>query len=184
MHKTQVWSRRAQNGPVGFAALYPVGEERHRPVRGAADRDPGLASTRPYAAGAVAYGQYGQVLVGPPVRDARAQARAGAVARQRLVLTVLLAALAVPTVAAVATGSTVAWWVVVAFLPVVLTYVAVLFRTRRIQAEKEFNLAFSGGPNLATAGLEEIFSARYEVRRPAGATRLPLSSQEQLTATR
>ncbi len=62
---------------------------------------------------------------------ARSRARAGTIARQRRVLSVMLLTLAVPLVIALATGWAAAWWAVVALLPVVCTYVAILMRTRR-----------------------------------------------------
>jgi hypothetical protein len=111
-----------------------------------------------------------------PQRSGRAKARADAAARRRLVMTVLLCALALPTVIAVVTGSTAAWWAVVGLLPLVCTYAAVVVRAQRRMAEKEFNVAFMGGTDLATASLEDIFSARpapgtielRELRQAAG----------------
>ena len=75
-------------------------------------------------------------------------------------LTVLLSALAVPTLVALVTGAAVAWWVVVALLPLVCAYLAVLFRTRRIMAEREINVAFFGGTERTDATLEELFPNR------------------------
>jgi len=75
------------------------------------------------------------------------------------VLTVLLGALMAPALVALATGSVAAWWVVVALLPLVCAYLAVLFRARRVMAEKEINVAFIGPVRRVPAGLEDVFSA-------------------------
>ena len=58
-----------------------------------------------------------------------ANRRANASLRRRQVLTVMFTAISMPALVALATGSMTAWWVVVAMLPFVSTYVAVLFRT-------------------------------------------------------
>ena len=73
-----------------------------------------------------------------------ANRRANASLRRRQVLTVMFTAISMPALVALATGSMTAWWVVVAMLPFVSTYVAVLFRTRRRMAEREINVAFYG----------------------------------------
>ena len=148
MRKDQLWSRRAQAGFKGYSALYPAAIEPRRqgPVAPARGQLPTEA------------------LVSAPMRSGRAKAKADAAARQRLVLTVLFTALVLPALTALATGSTAAWWVVLAVLPFVCAYLAVLFRARRLQAEKEFNTAFLGGARLSAAGLEDIFSARPELR--------------------
>jgi hypothetical protein len=93
----------------------------------------------------------------PPAVRAR---RANATIRRRRVLTGMFIALAVPALVALATGSMTAWWVVVAMLPFVSTYVAVLFRTRRRMAEREINVAFYGSAGGTIVGLEEMFTAR------------------------
>ena len=147
MRKDQIWSRRAQAGFKGYAALYPQAAEPRR--------KPTVLSVR---------SQLPEPLVPAPARSGRAKARADAAARQRLVLTVLFSALFLPALVALATGSSTAWWVVLAVLPFVCAYLAVLFRARRLQAEKEFNTAFLGGARLSAAGLEDIFSARQELR--------------------
>jgi hypothetical protein len=72
----------------------------------------------------------------------------------------MFTAISVPALVALATGSMTAWWVVVAMLPFVSTYVAVLFRTRRRMAEREINVAFYGTAGGTLAGLEEMFTAR------------------------
>lgn len=122
-------------GAVGYAALYPA-EDRPGP-RG---RTPSPLS--------------------PPMLSGRARARANAAARRRLVMTVLVAAFAIPTLVALATGATAAWWVAVVMLPLACTYACVVVRARRVMAEKEFNVAFLGGTHLAAPGLEEIFAPR------------------------
>lgn len=162
MPKAELWSRRAQAGSVGYATLYgvPTGP-RPAAVRGPAR--PGQAVRGPARPGQ-AERAVGATPYRIPTPGARSRARS--IARQRQVLAVLLVCLAIPALVAVATGSTAAWWVVLALLPLVCTYVAVLFRARRVQAEREFNVAFLGGSNVATMGLEEIFSARTDTRGP------------------
>jgi drug/metabolite transporter (DMT)-like permease len=86
--------------------------------------------------------------------------RANASVRRRRVLSVMFAAVSVPALVALATGSMTAWWVVVAMLPFVTTYLAVLFRTRRRMAEREINVAFYGTAGGTIVGLEEMFTAR------------------------
>ena len=92
------------------------------------------------------------------VPAARSKARAGTIARQRRVLSVMLSTLAVPLVVALATGWAAAWWAVVALLPVLCTYVAILMRTRRLMAEREIDVAFFGPAGRVALGLEEVFS--------------------------
>ena len=77
-------------------------------------------------------------------------------------LTVLLVALAIPVLLGLATGAAAAWWVAVCLLPVVCAYVAVLFRTRRLSAEREINVAFFGGPQRGEFGLDDVFASGYE----------------------
>ena len=89
-----------------------------------------------------------------------ASRRANASLRRRQVLTVMFTAISVPALVALATGSMTAWWVVVAMLPFVSTYMAVLFRTRRRMAEREINVAFYGSAGGTLVGLEEMFTAR------------------------
>jgi len=105
-----------------------------------------------------------------------AKARADSAARRRLVMTVLLTALALPALVGLATGSTAAWWLVVALLPVVCTYAAVVMRAQRLMAEKEFNVAFLGGTNLGATGLEDIFAYR------PGTTGVDLHERHQVSA--
>jgi Flp pilus assembly protein TadB len=93
---------------------------------------------------------------------ARGRSHLSAAVRRRRVLAVMLGVLAVPAVIGLATGSAAAWWAVVAFLPVVCTYLAVLFRARRLMAEREINLAFFGSVNRAGHGLEDAFGFHYE----------------------
>jgi hypothetical protein len=86
--------------------------------------------------------------------------RANATVRRRRVLTVMVTAVCVPALVALATGSMTAWWVVVAMLPFLSTYVAILFRTRRRMAEREINVAFYGSAGGTIVGLEEMFTTR------------------------
>jgi hypothetical protein len=95
-------------------------------------------------------------LAAPALRSCRANASV----RRRRVLTVMFTALSVPALVALATGSVAAWWAVVAMLPFVSTYLAVLFRTRRRMAEREINVAFYGSAGGTIAGLEEMFATR------------------------
>ncbi len=67
----------------------------------------------------------------------------------------VLAAIALPALVALATGSSTAWWVFVGMLPVLGVYLAVLFYARRVRAEREINVAFFGGQGEAGRGLEE-----------------------------
>lgn len=94
----------------------------------------------------------------PGVPAARSKARAGTIARQRRVLSVMLLTLVVPLVVALATGWAVAWWAVVALVPVMCAYVAILMRTRRMMAEREIDVAFFGPAGRAGSGLEDVFS--------------------------
>lgn len=71
-------------------------------------------------------------------------------------------ALAVPMLLALITGWTAAWWVVVVLLPLPSAYLAVLFRNRRLVAEREINVAFHGSSGMAEATLAELFSDPYE----------------------
>jgi drug/metabolite transporter (DMT)-like permease len=123
-------SRRAPKGLNGYAALFPS------PLQ--------QSSVVPR-------------LVKPSVRS---RPRANAAVRRRRVLTVLFSALAAPVLVALATGSMAAWWVVVALLPFVTTYLAVLFRTKRRIAEREINSAFYGSAGGTIIGLEEMFAGR------------------------
>ncbi len=93
---------------------------------------------------------------------ARSRARAGTIVRQRRVLSVILSTLAVPLIVALATGWAPAWWVVVALLPVLFTYVAILVRARRLMAEREINVAFFGPTGRVAHGLEDVFSGAVD----------------------
>jgi hypothetical protein len=101
-----------------------------------------------------------RALPGPSGPTGLPSARNATAARRRRVLGALLTALAVPALAAVVTGSSAAWWAVMVLLPIVCTYVAVLFRARRLMAEREINMAFFGGQDRFDGGLEDLFSAR------------------------
>jgi Flp pilus assembly protein TadB len=146
--------RRAQVGTNAFAVLYaaPTGSSR------TLARQPRPAPVRP----------------AQTQRVTRSRSRARTVARRRRVLTLLFAALVIPALVALVTGSSAAWWVVVALLPLVCAYLFVLFRTRRIMAEREINLAFGAGDRDDT-NLEDIFSGRLAHRggelKAAGAGR-------------
>jgi hypothetical protein len=72
----------------------------------------------------------------------------------------MMGALAVPAAIGLATGSSAAWWVFVALLPVVCVYLAILFRTRRLMAEREMNLAFLGPLNRGGRSADDGFSLR------------------------
>jgi len=96
----------------------------------------------------------------------RSRSKARVAARRRLVLTVLLVALCLPVLVGLATGAAAAWWVAICLLPVVCTYLAVLFRTRRLSAEREINVAFFGGPQRGEFGLDDMLPSGYEF--PAG----------------
>ena len=95
-------------------------------------------------------------MAAPAVRSRRANATV----RRRRVLTVMFTAVSAPALVALATGSMTAWWVVVAMLPFLSTYVAILFRTRRRMAEREINVAFYGSAGGTIVGLEEMFTTR------------------------
>jgi hypothetical protein len=73
-------------------------------------------------------------------------------------LTILFAALAISVLVALVTGAAAAWWAVVALLPLECVYLFVLFRTRRLMAEREINLAFVGPGDRNNAALEDLFS--------------------------
>ena len=137
MRKYQVWPGRAQAGMDGYAVLLSS-RAPFKPSR----------PVRPLS------------RAGAPV--ARSKARAGTIARQRRVLSVMLSTLAVPLVVALATGWAAAWWIVVALLPVLFTYVAILVRARRLMAEREIDVAFFGPAGRVAYGLEEVFSGASE----------------------
>ncbi len=143
MRKYRPWLRRDQMAPRGYAAV--VSSIAARQVADAARQ-----RTAP---------ERGQLAVPTrlPVRG-----RSSAAVRRRQVLTVMAVALAVPALAAVATGSTVAWWVVVALLPLVCAYLAVLFHNRRLLAEREINSAFLGSADRTDATLAELFADPFE----------------------
>jgi len=131
----RLWPRRAQVGASGYAVLYTSPAGQPRPLR---------------------------ITPAGPAPVARSRSRARTVVRRRRVLTLLFAALAVPTLVALATGSAAAWWVVVALLPVACAYLFVLFRTRRIMAEREINVAFCGRGERTDATLEDLFPAHAQ----------------------
>jgi len=89
--------------------------------------------------------------------DEQMAAQGGIAARRRRVLTVIVGVVAAPALVALATGSSIAWWVLLGMLPVALVYLAVLYHARRQRAEREFNVAFFGKTRRGAAGLEEVF---------------------------
>jgi Flp pilus assembly protein TadB len=93
--------------------------------------------------------------VATPEEPIAAQGRIGA--RRRRVLTVMAGVVAAPALVALATGSSIAWWVLLGMTPVAIVYLAVLYRDRRQRAEREFNVAFFGKSRRGAAGLEEVF---------------------------
>lgn len=143
MRNYRPWLRRDQMAPRGYAAV----------VSSMAARQLAEAGRRPTGPGP------GRVAV-PTRLPVRGRSRAAV--RRRQVLTVLGVALAVPALAAVATGSTVAWWVVAALLPLVCAYLAVLFHNRRLLAEREINSAFLGSAGRTDATLAELFADPFE----------------------
>ncbi len=74
----------------------------------------------------------------------------------------MLSTLAVPLVVALVTGLSPAWWVVVALLPVLCAYLAILLRARRLMAEREIDVAFFGPAGRVAYGLEDVFSGAGE----------------------
>lgn len=144
MRQYRLWPRRAQVGTNAFAVLYPAPAAPSRPVP-IRRAQPRPVATAKFKATATA--------------RSRSRSRARTIVRRRRVLTVLFAALVVPALVALVTGSSAAWWVVVTLLPVVCAYLFVLFRTRRLMAEREINLAFGAGERH-DAAMEDIFSGR------------------------
>ncbi|MGH9104793.1 MAG: hypothetical protein ACRDZX_02955 [Acidimicrobiales bacterium] len=80
-------------------------------------------------------------------------------ARRRRGFAAVIGLLSVMVLVAVVTGSSVAWWAFVAFLPVVCAYLAVLSRARRLMAEREINIAFLGGAERDEAGFDQLLRA-------------------------
>jgi len=146
VRKYRNWSRNATAGACGFAVLY---------------QSPRFEPARVVGAARPAFPLGG-----------RTRSRARAAARRRLVLTVLLVALGIPLLVALATGSVAAWWAVVSVLPLLCAYLAVMFRSRRLLAEREINVAFFGGPERGEFGLDDVFARSY----PQEAEELPAVS--------
>lgn len=150
---------RAQSGPQsGAAGRVSKAPTRDAPAREGLTRGPvGLGrralAKEPVAKRPVAKGALGGRALG--------RSRANAAVRRRRALGALSLALAVPVVLGALTGSAAAWWVVVALLPVVCAYLAVVFRARRVLAEREINLAFLGTAGRAEPGLEGMFSTGH-----------------------
>jgi Flp pilus assembly protein TadB len=126
------WSRRAREGTGEYAAPVPSPVYQLRAVSAVATTEEPVA------------------------------AQGGIAARRRRVLTVMVGVVAAPALVALATGSSVAWWVLLGMLPVVLVYLAVLYRARRQRAEREFNVAFFGKSRRGAAGLEEVFPGNQD----------------------
>jgi len=141
---------RAQPGAGGHVSKAPT---RDAPAREGLTRGPVGLGRRALAKRPVAKGALGGRALG--------RSRANAAVRRRRALGALSLALAVPVVLGALTGSAAAWWVVVALLPVVCAYLAVLFRARRVLAEREINLAFLGTAGRAEPGLEGMFSTGH-----------------------
>jgi hypothetical protein len=85
-------------------------------------------------------------------------AHPGMTTRRRRVLELVLAAIAVPALVALATGSSAAWWVFVGMLPVFGVYLAIVLYARRVRAEREINVAFFGRASEADRSLDDVFS--------------------------
>jgi hypothetical protein len=79
-----------------------------------------------------------------------------AAARRRQVVAAFAAGLAVCLFVGLATGSTVAWWCLVALLPFACGYLALLAWVRRLEAEREINAAFLSGSQVP--GPAELFA--------------------------
>lgn|GEM_PF-3502308 len=94
-----------------------------------------------------------------------------AAARRRQVFSVLGAGLGLSLSMGLVTGSAVAWWCFVALLALACSYLALLAWARKLEAEREFNLAFLLGARLPQA--DELFAGLsclrpLDVRGPAG----------------
>ena len=148
MREYLVWSRRAREGPNEYAPVPTPAVYQLRAV-------PAVATPEDLTA-----------------------AQGSIAARRRRALMVVVGVVAAPSLVALATGSSVAWWVLLGMLPVVLVYLAVVFRARRQRAEREFNVAFFGKSRRGAAGLEEVFpggqdtqwaSAQWDGAEAAGA---------------
>jgi hypothetical protein len=102
----------------------------------------------------------GRVAVGPrqlggPVRALRRSRRA--TTRRRNVLAGLLAALVACAALALVTGAAGAWWASLGLGLLAAGYLVLLNRARRLEAEREFHLAFLPA-RMSASGLEELFS--------------------------
>jgi hypothetical protein len=91
--------------------------------------------------------------------------RSSTAKRRRRVLVVLSAGLLGAISLAAATGSVAAWWAVLGLLPLLCSYVAVLFRAKRLLAEREMNLAFFGAKRAPVERADPFALLRPEPAR-------------------
>jgi len=77
-------------------------------------------------------------------------------------INVVFAIFAIPGLLVLASGTIAAWWVVIGLLPLVCAYVATLFHTRRMMAEREINMAFIGPHDHLPSMPEDPFSDGLE----------------------
>jgi hypothetical protein len=101
-----------------------------------------------------------------------------AAARRRLVLGALVAVLAGCVLAGLVTGSTVAWWCMVAVLPLACGYLALLAWVRRLEVEREFNTAFLNGADMPDHA--EFFAGLAGVRPVSREEEIVLDVRKQL----
>jgi hypothetical protein len=120
-----------------------------------------------------------------PFPGARSAARAPgqsrpsrAAARRRLVLGALVAVLAACVLAGLSTGSTVAWWCMVAVLPLACSYLALLAWVRRLEVEREFNTAFLNGAGMPDHA--EFFAGLASVKPVSREEEIVLDARKQL----
>jgi hypothetical protein len=88
------------------------------------------------------------------------QVGADTAVRRRRALGLLLGAIALPALVALATGSTAAWWVFVGMLPVFGIYLVVVLYARRVQAEREINVAFGGSAIRGRRSWDDVLATR------------------------
>ncbi|MHB1496392.1 MAG: hypothetical protein ACYCXN_00530 [Acidimicrobiales bacterium] len=100
-------------------------------------------------------GTVGPRQLGGPVRALRRSRRA--TTRRRNVLAGLLAALVACAALALVTGAAGAWWASLGLVLLAAGYLVLLNRARRLEAEREFHLAFLPA-RMGASRLEELFS--------------------------
>lgn len=164
MSKTVVPTRRAQS-PGKWAR--PLGS----PVtKRALSGNVASVGTRRSWRWPAARGAVGPRQLGGPARALRRSRRA--TTRRRNVLEALFGALAACVALAAATGATDAWWAALGLVVVASAYLVLLGRARRIEAEREFHLAFLPA-RMGALGFDEMFSAagHSEVGSAAGGAR-------------